>query len=146
MVTWISSIQRTHNTVVTIKSHLSGTFRLVLVNWYSCVFVRGKRIAVIFLKILDISVQNTVTQVNRCLEFCLPLLYWIMHIRILTLKTTFFVTTTLCCVYEIHVHISGIYFKSVVFSAYVSQLVWLWILHITTCPYIFQNQKKLYRV
>jgi len=41
------------------------------------------------------------------------------------LKDNIFVTFTLCCVYEIHVHISGIYFKSIVFSAYVSLLVCL---------------------
>jgi hypothetical protein len=40
-------------------------------------------------------------------------------------KDNIFVTVTLCCICEIHVHISGIYFKSIVFSAYVSQFVCL---------------------
>jgi hypothetical protein len=38
------------------------------------------------------------------------------------LEDDIFGTITLCCIYEIHVHISGIYFKSIVFSAFVSQL------------------------
>jgi len=88
MVTWNSSILSFHNSGVSSESYCYLSLSAWCMRTDTRVFLKEK-IAVISLKILDITVQNIVIQVTRSLEFCLPLLYWIMHIRILALNTAF---------------------------------------------------------
>jgi len=133
MVIWNSSTQRTHNSIVTSKSHCY----LALSPWClwtdTHVCLLGGKSAVVLLKILDISVQNTVTQVNRCLEFCLPLLYWIMRIRILTLKTNY-------CNYYLVLHI----WDSCPHLWYLFQVSCIFNLCLTACVLMNSSHNHLY--